>query len=127
MNQHFFINQNSTLPTLRLELINDGRHNFRKFFEAVQNCDITFTMINTQSNVIKISNEKAYICPKSKDSSLDEYLICYDWKPRDTKEKGVFEGIFTLHFDGTLTSEYDVYPQGELKMPIKEKLIITIL
>lgn len=127
MNQNFFIKQHSVLPTLKLELINDGRHNFRKFFEAVQNCTITFTMINTETNVIKIANADAYICPKSKDSTIDEYLICYDWRPRDTKEKGVFEGTFTLKFNNTLSSEYDIYPQGELIVPIREKLIISIL
>ena len=29
----FFINQNSTLPPLKMELINDGRNDFHKFFE----------------------------------------------------------------------------------------------
>lgn len=127
MNQNFFINQHSVLPSIRMELINDGRNDFKKFFEAIQNCDITFTMKNTETNVIKIANAEAYITLKSKESPIEQYLICYDWKPRDTKEKGVYEGIFTLKFNGLLSSEYDSYPEGELIMPIREKLIITIL
>lgn len=32
MAQEFYINKNSVLPRLRMELINDGRHNFNFFF-----------------------------------------------------------------------------------------------
>lgn len=126
MQQQFFINQNSTLPTLRMELINDGRNDFKKFHEAIENAEITFTMTNTDTGVIKIANEKAYIVEKEGDGCEEQYLICYQWRPRDTKEKGVFEGVFNIHFDGTLTSEYTTYPKGDLVMPIREKLIIVI-
>ena len=34
--QYFYITQNSTLPTLRMELIEDGRHDYNKVFEALQ-------------------------------------------------------------------------------------------
>ena len=127
MNQNFIIKQHSNLPTLRMELINDGRNDFKKFFEMVQNCSITFSMKNMDTDVYKISNANAYIVPKSKDSAIEQYLICYDWKSRDTKEKGTFEGTFTLTFDGTLSSEYDEYTKGALIKPIREKLIITKL
>ena len=33
----FFINKNSTLPKLKMELVNDGRNDFRKFYEKIQN------------------------------------------------------------------------------------------
>lgn len=126
MQQQFFINQHSTLPTLRMELINDGRNDFKKFYDIIQNAEITFTMTNCDTNVIKIANEKAYLSKREVDGCTDQYLICYQWKPRDTKEKGVYEGVFTLHFDGTLTSETDTYPKGDLIMPIREKLMIII-
>ena len=127
MQQQFFINQHSNLPILRLELINDGRNDFRKFFEMIQNCTITFSMKNVDTDIYKISNASAYIIPKSKDTAVEQYLICYDWKKRDTKEKGVYEGTFTLTFDDSLSSEYDEYSKGELIMPIREKLIISVI
>ena len=40
----FFINKGATLNKLKLELINDGRNDFHKFHEAVQNANITFTI-----------------------------------------------------------------------------------
>ena len=51
MTQQFFINKDSILPTLRLELIYDGRHDYNKFWDAIQNSDITFTMTNVDTNI----------------------------------------------------------------------------
>lgn len=126
MQQQFFINQYSTLPYLLLEVINDGRNDYKKIHEALENATITFSMVNTDTGVIKIANEKAYIVEKEGNNCETQYLICYQWKSRDTKEKGVYEGFFNIHFDGTLTSEYTTYPKGDLIVPIKEKLIIVI-
>jgi hypothetical protein len=124
--QNFFINQYSTLPLLKMELIQDGRHDFNKFHDIVQDCKITFTMINKQNNIIKIANAPAYIQLKEHCNCNEEYLICYDWKERDVKEKGVYDAYFTLNFNGNITSELTTFPQGKLILPIEEPLQITI-
>lgn len=121
----FYIKQNSVLPTLRMEIINDGRRDFWKFHDAVQNSDITFTMTNLNTGLVKIFNAPCYIKLKENDSCTEEYVICYDWKKRDTKEKGVYEGEFTINF-GDIKSDVTEYPKGELLMPIREKLTIVI-
>ena len=36
----FFINKKSTLPSLKLELVNDGRNDFRNFHDKIQNATI---------------------------------------------------------------------------------------
>ena len=122
----FLINQNSVLPQLRIELIQDGRGDFHRFHDCIQNADITFTMINVDSGVIKISNAPCSIRLKDNNSCEEEYLICYDWKKRDTKDKGIYKGLFTIKFNDDLVSETDVYPKGELIVPIVEDLIIVI-
>ena len=94
--QSFFLKRHSTLPILRMELINDGRHDFKKFHDAIENSTITFTMINTETNVIKIANAEAYIAEKEGDGCETQYLICYKWKKRDTKDKGIYEGYFNI-------------------------------
>lgn len=63
---YHYINQNSTLPTLRLELIEDGRHDFNKFMELVQSADITFTMVNVDNNVTKIAKAPCYLKKKER-------------------------------------------------------------
>ncbi len=124
--QTLFINQHATLPQLKIELIQDGRYNFNKFYNAIQNSEITFTMVNKNTNVIKIANAPAYIKLKEHQGCVDEYIICYDWKARDTKEKGTYEGYFKIHFNDTLTSETETYSYGDLIVPIEEKLEIVI-
>mgnify|MGYP006363815153 FL=1 len=124
--QYFYIRQNSTLPTLRMELIEDGRHDFRKFYESVQNCTITFTMVNVDTKITKIAKAPCYIKLKEDDGCVDKYVICYDWKPRDTKETGTFKGTFELTF-GEIKSDETEYPTGNLNIPIREDLTIVIL
>ena len=100
----FFIKQYSTLPQLRMEIVNDGRGDFRKYFDSIQNADIYFTMTNVDTSVIKISNAPCYIKEKEDGGCSEEYVICYDWQKRDTKEKGTYEYINgTIHY----TVQYD--------------------
>lgn len=122
----FFIKQNSELPILKMELINDGRNNYQKFQYSIQDATVTFSMVNVDTGVIKIANAPCYIKRKDTDGCSEEYLICYNWKKRDTKEVGTYEGTFTIHFNGNLTSANTSYPSGDLIIPISEKLLITI-
>lgn len=124
--QEFYIKQNSVLPVLRMELIFDGRSTFRKFHDAIQAANITFTMTNLNTNIIKIANAPCYIKLREVEGCVEEYVICYEWKKRDTKEKGLYEGVFTIDFSDDLTSETTTFPSGELIMPIREKLLIKI-
>lgn len=123
---YFFIKQGSVLPTLRMELIEDGRHDFGKFYEAVQDSDITFTMVNVDTNVTKVAKGKAYIKLRENDDCTEQYVICYDWKAHDTKEAGTYEGTFEINFNGNIKNDSYTYPSGLLKMPIREKLYIVI-
>ena len=126
MAQYFYLRQGSTLPSIRMELIEDGRHDFHKFHECIQSADITFTMVNIDTNVTKIAKNKAYIKLRENDDCTEQYVICYDWKQRDTKEAGTYRGIFEITF-GPIKGDDVVYPNGILNMPIREELTITIL
>ena len=127
MAQFFFLNQGSVLPSLRMEIIEDGRHTYNKFFELVQNANITFTMVNADTNITKVAKGKAYIKLRENDDCTEQYVICYDWKAHDTKEAGTFIGTFDIDFSGDLKNDEYTYPKGLLKMPIREPLNIVIL
>ena len=126
MAQFFYLNQGAVLPTLRMEIIEDGRHDFHKFFEVVQNANITFTMVNADTNITKVAKGKAYIKLRENDDCTEQYVICYDWKAHDTKEAGTYEGTFEINFNGNIKNDSYTYPSGLLKMPIREKLYIVI-
>ena len=119
MAQEFFINKNSTLPMLKMELINDGRTDFNKFYEMIQNSIITFSMEDVERGVLRISNEPALVI-KKENTFEEEYYIAYKWKPKDTTHCGKFKGFFNIVFS-------DVYGGGSLIVPIKDHLYINII
>ena len=118
----FFINKDSNLPPLKMELINDGRNDFRMFFEKIQNATIKFNMSDVKNNVKRIANSPASIELKCEDCDIGgdspEYYIVYNWSDRDTKKPGKYNGEFVIEFlDGT----------GTLIAPIRDKLFINVL
>ena len=118
----FFINKDSNLPPLKMELVNDGRNDFRKFFEKIQNATIKFNMWDVNNNVKRIANSPASIELKCEDCEIGgdapEYYIRYDWSDRDTKKPGKYNGEFVITFlDGS----------GTLIAPIRDKLFINVL
>lgn len=123
--QKWYMNQGSILPTLRVELIEDGRHDYNKFFELIQNSNIVFTMINRETGVTKIAKAPAYIKMREDGGCVEQYVICYDWRKRDVNEAGNYIGYFDIEFGEVKNDEY-TYPKGNLIMPIREHLMITI-
>ena len=121
----FYIKQNSLLPILRMELIEDGRHDFNKFHELIQNSEITFTMVNKETGVTKIAKAPAYIKLREDGGCVDQYVICFNWRKHDTKEAGNYIGHFNIDFGEVKNDNYE-YPKGNLIMPIREDLNITI-
>jgi len=115
----FSINKNSTLPVLKLELIQDGRNDFHKFYDKVQNASITFTMTDVITGVIKIAKKQAILEPVVPSSCVgDEFYITYHFSTKETGLAGRFVGKFEITFlDGS----------GTLIAPIREELFINIL
>lgn len=115
----FFINRNATLPVLKLELIQDGRNDFNKFFEKIQNANIYFTMTDVVTGIKKIAKKRAstqLVVPKS--CIGEEYYIVYQFSSKETSISGRFIGQFTIDFlDGT----------GTLIVPIIENLYVNVL
>lgn len=115
----FFINKNATLPILKMELIQDGRYDYKEFHELIQNSNIYFSMTN-------IENGKQHICKReagcmlrpSETSNKEEYYITYQFTERETKKSGTYKGEFEIEF-------LDGY--GTLIVPIKNKLLIHII
>jgi len=123
---YFFLKKGSVLPTLQMNLIDDGRHDYKKFHEAIQGAEITFSMENTANGMLKVSKGECYIKLREGVGCSEQYVICYDWKSHDTKEAGTFVGKFDIVFSDKLKSDVASYPSGKLVMPIREPLYIII-
>jgi hypothetical protein len=126
MAQYFFLTKNSTLPNLRMEVINDGRNDFRKAYLALQAATVTFSMTNMETGVKKIANAKAYVVEKEDTGCEEAYVIEYRWNKRDTDTPGNYIGQFKIKFDDNISIDGMAFPKGELIAPIAEDLIITI-
>lgn len=124
--QEFYIKQNATLPVLSMDLILDGRHDFNKCYDSLQNADVFFSMKNFDTGVYALSKAKASVKEKESDSCTEEYAICYEWKERDTKRKGHYIGTFEVVLHDDLSSDGKEYPNGKLIVPIREELEIFI-
>src|ERR1044072_266252 len=115
----FFINKNSTLPVLKMELIQDGRIDFHKFFLLIQNANIYFTMTDVVTGVKRIGRKRAGTALVTPVSCVgEEYYLTYQFTEKETSKVGRYVGQFTIDFlDGT----------GTLIVPIREELFINIL
>ena len=127
MAYNFFINKGATLPTLRMEAINDGRHDFSKLNIALQAADVYFNMTNIENGIRKIANQKANVIMKEDDGCEDKYIIEYQWKERDTKTPGLYKGEFRIVFNDTVEVDGKTLPLGELIVPISQELHIHII
>lgn len=129
MNQEFYIIKGATVPYLRMELINDGRTDFFKsdiINKSLQDTTVKFSMKNTDTDVLKISNAPCNVVLAKTDGCEEKYVIEYRWKERDTKESGIYQGWFTIDFHGNITEEGVDFPEGKLIVPISENLIIFV-
>lgn len=129
MAQEFFIRKGSVNPVLRMELIKDGRYDFKKAMidNAIQDSVVKFYMKDVETDLLKVAKADADIVLAQEEGCEEKYILQYKWKERDTKKEGIYEGWFEINFNGDLKEEGVDYPSGKMRVPIQEKLQIIIL
>ena len=115
----FFINKGATLNPLKMELINDGRNDYHKFHEKVQNANIYFTMTDVVTGVKRIAKKKAGIQQVEPESCIgEEFYLVYHFSQKETSVAGRYVGQFEVDYlDGS----------GTLLVPIRDILYVNIL
>lgn len=128
MAQEFFIRKGSVNPVLRMELIKDGRYDFKKAMidNAIQDSVVKFYMKDAETDLLKVAKADADIVLAQEEGCEEKYILQYKWKERDTKKEGIYEGWFEIDFNGNLKEEGVDYPSGKMRVPIQEDLIIYI-
>lgn len=114
------------LPILSMMVINDGRHDFHKFHEMIQNADITFSMTDVENGVYKVANSPAFIKKLDDTCCQDQFLVCYQFTKREIQTPGTYRGFFTIKFGEDLKNDDCEYPNGVLKVPIRDELYIIV-
>ena len=125
----FIIKKGSVNPVLRMELIKDGRYDFKKAMidNAIQDSVVKFYMKDVETGLLKVAKADADIVLAQEEGCEERYILQYKWKERDTKKEGIYEGWFEINFNGNLKEEGVDYPSGKMIVPIQEKLQIIIL
>jgi hypothetical protein len=95
----------------------DGRLDYKKFHNLLENATATFSMKNTDNGVFKIINKESQIV-EVLNGDNPEFYIQYNWNVNDTLESGLFEGQFRIDF---------LDECSYIIVPIREKLYINIL
>ena len=115
----FFIRKDSIEPVLKMQLIQDGRNDFRKFYQGLENAMLSFSMKKVDTGEYVILNKAAGIVQKTEIDPINdpEYYIYYRWQPTDVMEAGRYQGQFLIEFltDGT-----------QLVAPVREDLYVNI-
>ena len=125
----FIIKKGSVNPVLRMELIKEGRYDFKKAMidNALQDSVVKFYMKDVETGLLKVAKADADIVLAQEEGCEEKYILQYKWKERDTKKEGIYEGWFEINFNGNLKEEGVDYPSGKMIVPIQEKLQIVIL
>lgn len=124
----FIIKKGSVNPVLRMEVIKDGRYDFKKSMidNAIQDSIVKFYMKDTETDLLKVAKADADIVLAQEEGCEEKYILQYKWKERDTKKEGIYEGWFEIDFNGNLKEEGVDYPSGKMRVPVQEDLIIYV-
>jgi hypothetical protein len=120
MAQHFFIKKNSTLPILKMKVVNDGRYDYKDIFDRLENAAITFSMVDTETGHPRIHCKQGLLLPVDKIAcpEEEEFYIGYQFTTKDTKKVGCYKAEFKIDFldDG-----------ASLIVPIREELFVNVV
>jgi hypothetical protein len=113
----FYIKKGATLPLLKMQIVKDGRSDYHKFMDLIETSTILFSMIDADTGIPKFLSKPAGFVSKNflNEASPTEYYVYYQFTAKDTNKPGRYEGEFLLRNE-----------QGNLIVPLREKLYITI-
>lgn len=113
----FFIKQNTTLPLLKMQIVKDGKTDYKYICDIIEKSSIYFSMIDDATGIPKIISAGAGFVNKVfiETNSQPEYYLYYLFTKNDTNRSGRFRGEFTLLSD-----------EGTLVVPISDNLYINI-
>lgn len=113
----FYIKKNATLPLLKMQVVKDGRSDYNKFMQLLEESSIFFSMVDIETGIQKIQNRPAGLVNKTfiDPNAEPEYYIFYQFSNFETKKPGRYEGQFII-----------INNEGTLILPIRDRLFINI-
>jgi hypothetical protein len=114
----FFIKKNATLPVLKINVIKDGRSDYDRSMRYLQDTDIFFSMVDTETGIPRITSRPAGLIKKDplNPSQNTEYYVYYQFTPFDTKKVARYKGQFLFRNE-----------TGILTLPLSEEIYINVI
>lgn len=113
----FFIKKNATLPVLKINVIKDGRSDYDRTMRYLNETNIFFSMVDTQTGIPRISSRPAGLMKKEQlsTSAETEYYVYYQFTPFDTKKVARYKGQFLFRND-----------TGIMTLPLNQDIFINV-
>ena len=122
--ENFFIKQGASQPVLVMRVNRDNRFSYEKFQKSLENCAITFSMIDTESNILKVAKQPGGLIsyPIEVATLENEYFIYYKFTSKDTNRPGTYRAEFKIDFFDTDSTDMT----GTFIAPIQEDLYVIV-
>lgn len=120
---NFFIKKDSTLPELKYPLIQQVREKYGITDDMLENCAVTFSMIDASNGLYRIANVPANLVinyERLNKPYEEKYTFSYKFKLKDTRKAGRFFGEFKIDFLG------EQIGCGKLTLPVENQINIVI-
>ena len=113
----FFIRKNATLPVLKINAIKDGRSDYNRSMRFLEDTEIFFSMVDTETNVPRITSRPAGLMKKVplNVGDDDQFFVYYQFTPFDTKKVGRYKGQFLFRNE-----------TGILLLPLSEEIYVNV-
>lgn len=113
----FFIKKNATLPVIKINVIKDGRSDYDRSMKFLNETEIFFSMVDTETGIPKITSRPAGIMKKESviPNEGDDYYLYFQFTPFDTKKVARYKGQFMFR-NGT----------GFMNLPLNQEIYINV-
>ena len=126
MATEFFIKQGASQPALVMRVNRDNRFAYEKIQAALENSTITFSMIDIETNILKVAKNRGGLILMDSQNSVEdetEYYVYYKFSTDDTNRPGRYKAEFKIDFFDTVSTDIT----GTFIAPIHDDLFINVI
>ena len=111
----FFIKSGANLPALKMQVISDGRSDFKSVIENLEGVKVFLSMVDVTTGINKIALAPCDIITETNPDGSLSYFIYYKFTTKNTNKPGRYKVEFFIQ-----------NAEGNLNLPIKDSLFVNV-
>jgi hypothetical protein len=111
----FFIKSGANLPALKMQVISDGRSDFKSVIETLEQAKVFLSMVDVTTGIDKIAMSPCDIITETNSDGSLSYFIYYKFTTKNTNKPGRYKVEFFIQ-----------NAEGNLNLPIKDTLFVNV-